>query len=454
MVARRGGRVVVVGAGVAGLLAARAVAEHATSVVVLDRDRLPAAGVPRARVPQGRQLHILLSAGLEHLGGSFPGIEEQLEGLGAARIDGVGAWVHQGGGYRMRGDLGRAGLSLTRPLLEQVIRERVADLPRVSIEQDATVERVEVSGRRVTGVVVEGRRRPADLVVDASGRNSGIVHELARAGVLDPPVTQVGIDVGYVSFFLRRSPGDFEGQVAIVIGNPGPFRSGAALPVEGQRWHVMLSGVHGDAPPATAEGVAAFARSLASPVIAQLIEHCQRVSDIESYRFPSSQRRHYEKAPDLLTGLVTLGDASSSFDPVYGQGMTSAALQAVALGRVVDRVGLRCPDLPERFHRKAARVIDAPWRIAVGGDFGHPGTTGPKPLGTSWLNGYTVRVIRAAHTSLPVARAFNRVLQLEDPPATLLRPDVVARVLTASRRSPVVTGAAVRHPQVGPPRDR
>lgn len=443
--------VVVAGAGMAGLLAARALAEHTAHVVVVDRDRLPGAAGPRARVPQGRQLHILLSAGLEHLRVAFPGIEDQLLGLGAARVDGPGVWVHQGGAYRMRGDLGRPGLSLTRPLLEQVVRERVAALPGVTIEQDATVERVDVSDGRVTGVVVDGRRRPTDLLVDASGRSSGIAHDLARAGVLDPPVTHVGIDIGYVSFFLRRSPGDFEGGAAIVIGNPGPFRSGAALPVEGDRWNVMLSGVHGDAPPATREGVLAFARSLPSPAVADLVEHCELVSEIESYRFPSSRRRHYERVPRLPAGLVTVGDAASSFDPVYGQGMTSAALQAAALGRVVGRVGLGSPELPRQFHRRAARIIDAPWRIAVGGDFGHPQTVGPRPRGTAALNGYTTRVIRAAHASLPVARAFNRVLQLEDPPAVLFRPDVVARVLAASRRSPAVTGAPVRHPRVGPP---
>jgi 2-polyprenyl-6-methoxyphenol hydroxylase-like FAD-dependent oxidoreductase len=148
-------------------------------------------------------------------------------------------------------------------------------------------------------------------------------------------------------------------------------------------------------------------------------------------------------------GLVTLGDAASSFDPIYGQGMTSAALQAAALGDVAGGVGVLADDLPKRFHRKAARIIDAPWRIAVGGDFGHPATVGERPFGTGWLNGYTERVIHAAHTSLPVARTFNRVLQLADPPPTLVRPDVVARVLLASRHSPVATGAEVRHPRVG-----
>jgi 2-polyprenyl-6-methoxyphenol hydroxylase-like FAD-dependent oxidoreductase len=320
----------------------------------------------------------------------------------------------------------------------------------VTIEDGVTVESVTVRQGRVTGVVVAGEPRSADLVVDCSGRSSRIAHDLAAARLLDPPVTKVGIDIGYTSFFLRRSPEDFEGMFLVSIENPGSFRGGAVVPVEGDRWQVTLSGVHGDVPPATGDGLVDFAATLSTPAVAQLISRCERVSDIQTYRFPSSQRRHYEKVRALLPGLVTLGDASSSFDPIYGQGMTSSALQAAALGAVAGRVGILSDALPKRFHRKAARIIEAPWRIAVGGDFGHPETVGDRPVGTAQLNGYMVRVIHAAHASLPVARSFNRVLQLEDPPATLLRPSMVAKVLRASRRSPVVTGAEVRHPTVGP----
>jgi 2-polyprenyl-6-methoxyphenol hydroxylase-like FAD-dependent oxidoreductase len=449
MAAEREGRVIVVGASIAGLLSARALVHSAASVVVLERDRLPDEVSPRGRVPQGRHLHLLLSAGLERLRDWFPGIEEELESYGAVRVDGTGAWVHQGGAYRARGDWGRAGLSFTRPLLEHVVRRRVAALPGVTVEEGVTVNGVVQSGRRVSGVLVAGRERAADLVVDCSGRSSRIAHDLAASGVLDPPVSRVGIDVGYTSFFLRRSPDDFEGQFLVDIENPGTFRGAAILPVEGDRWQVTLSGVHGDVPPTTDEGISAFARGLATPAVAQLIAHCERVSQIETYRFPSSQRRHYEKLPRLLDGLVTLGDASSSFDPVYGQGMSSSALQAAALGEVAAQLGVRSPELPKRFHRRAARIVEAPWRIAVGGDFGHPATVGPRPRGTRQLNGYTLRVIRAAHASVPVARSFNRVLQLDDPPRALVGPAMVARVLRESRRSPVATGAEVRHPRIG-----
>lgn len=434
----------------AGLFAARAMLRQQASVVVLERERLTDAVAPRGHVPQGRHLHLLLLAGLDLLSEWFPGIEDELVSQGAVRVDGYGAWVHQGGAYRARGDWGRPVLCLTRPLLEHVVRDRVAALPGVTVEDGVTVERVVVSDRRVTGVVADGVERPADLVVDCSGRNSRIAHALATAGVLEPPVTRVGIDIGYASFLMRRTPGDFEGDFVVCIDNPGSFRGGSALPVEGDRWQVTLAGVHGDVPPTDEEGMRAFAASLPSPVVGQLIDRCERLSETAAYRFPSSQRRHYEKTAELLEGLVTLGDAASSFDPIYGQGMSSAALQAAILDDVARSVGVLSPELPKRFHRKAARVIDAPWRIAVGGDFGHPTTTGPKPPGTAQLNAYVRHVVRAAHVSLPVARSFNRVLQLADPPTALLHPSTLIRVLTNSRHSPTTTGAPIHHPRVGP----
>jgi 2-polyprenyl-6-methoxyphenol hydroxylase-like FAD-dependent oxidoreductase len=129
----REGRVVVVGGSIAGLLAARAVAQQAASVVVLERERLTDSVEPRGHVPQGRHLHLLLSAGLDLLSDWFPGIEDELESRGAVRVDGHRAWVHQGGAYRARGDWGRPVLCLTRPLLEYVVRARVAAIPGLTV---------------------------------------------------------------------------------------------------------------------------------------------------------------------------------------------------------------------------------------------------------------------------------------------------------------------------------
>ena len=441
---------IVVGSSVAGLLTARVLSDLVDEVVVLERERLTDAPSPRGRVPQGRHIHLLLAAGLDRMVAWFPGIDAELERAGAVRVDGTRAWVYQSGGYRAQGDWGRSALCMTRPLLEHVVRRRVSLLENVILRDDVTVDRVEVSKGRVSGVVVDGALQATELVLDCSGRTSRIAHQLDASGVLAPPVSRVLIDCAYVSGFLPRSADDLEG--AFLVSGPSPptmFRVGAVLPVEGDRWMVTLAGVHGEVPGTRDETILEFARSLSSPAVAQLIERAGPLSAVATYRFPSSQRRHYEKAHRLLPGLVTLGDAACSFNPIYGQGMACAALQAEALGATVRGVGVVSDELPRHFHRRAAKIIDAPWAIAVGADFLHPRTTGPKARGTDQLNRYVVRLVQASHTSLPLARAFNLVLNLVEPTRSLARPSVAARVL-ASALPGQRSRPRVEHPRVGP----
>lgn len=419
-------------------------------VVVLDRDHPTGPAVPRGRVPQGRHIHVLLGAGLDRLVEWFPGIDTELQGLGAVPSDGHRSWVYQGGGYRKQGSWSRRPiLSMTRPLLEDVVRNRTAALPNVRVEDGVVVERVVMADGRVTGVVADGVERPADLVVDCSGRSSRLAHQLETSGLLAPPVSRVTIDCAYTSGFLPRTPGDLEGNLVLAATSPPvPWRAGGAMPVEGDRWMVSFSGIHGDVPGTSADETLAFARLLPTPTVAQLLELAGPLSSVASYRFPSSQRRHYEKLDRLLPGLVTVGDAACSFNPVYGQGMTCAALQAEALALAVQDVGVRSPALPRRFHRAAAKIIDSPWTIAVGGDFQYPQTVGPKPRGTEQTNRYVSRLIRGAQSSLSLARSFTEVVNLQAPPRSLVHPSVVARVVVASipgRRRPVT----VRHPRVG-----
>ena len=442
---------IVVGGSVAGLLTARVLADLVDDVVVIERERLVDAPTPRGHVPQGKHLHLLLAAGLDRLVVWFPGIDEELEQMGAVWVDGTRAWVYQAGGYRAQGDWGRGALSMTRPLLEQVVRRRVVSLGNVKLDDGVLVDRVEISDGRVSGVVVGEALRTADLVVDCSGRSSRIAHQLETSRVLAPPVSRVTIDCAYATCFLPRSADDFEGSFLVCATTPPTsFRVGAVLPVEGDRWMVTLAGVHGEVPETAEDEYLTFARSLLSPAVAQLLEYAGPPSSVASYRFPASQRRHYEKVDRLLPGFVALGDAACSFDPIYGQGMSCAALQADALGEVVREVGLRSDELPRLFHRRATKIIDAPWAIAVGADFLHPKTETPKARGTDLVNRYVLRLIKATHTSVQLAKTFNLVLQLVEPTSSLMRPPVVARVL-ASSMPPRRRQARVGHPRVGTP---
>ena len=322
----------------------------------------------------------------------------------------------------------------------------------MTLRDGVVVDRVEAGAGRVTGVVVDGEVLRADLVVDCSGRSSRIAHQLESTGILAPPVSRVTIDCAYASGFLPRSADDFDGSF-LVCGTSPPesFRVGALLPVEGDRWMVTLAGVHGDVPGTGPDEVLSFARSLPTPALGELVERLGPLSSTTSYRFPSSQRRHYEKVPAPPAGFVALGDAACSFNPIYGQGMSCAALQAQALAAAVADIGVRCDVLPARFHRSAARIIDAPVGDRGGRRLPPPADGGPEGAAApTWLNRYTQRLVRATHRSVPLARTFNRVVNLVEPPTALVRPSVVARVGAASvagRRG----SARVVHPRVGPP---
>jgi 2-polyprenyl-6-methoxyphenol hydroxylase-like FAD-dependent oxidoreductase len=428
---------VVIGASVAGLFSARVLADHFTKVTVLDRDTLPAQAASRKGVPQGRHAHALLSAGQKTLVRLFPGLIEELRADGAAQINfNEGRW-HQAGGYRAHVDMERAAISASRPLLEHHLRRRVAALPNVRIMAGVSVDGLLYDGRRVRGVqVCEGTTLSGltgDLVVDCSGRSSRAGAWMEQIGYPSPDVENVRCDLVYSTRIFRRSPGDMDATFAITIESPPTgTRAAFVVPIEGDRWMITLADRF--SPPPTDEmSFRAFAVSLPAPETSQIVTRAEALSPVMTHRQLSSQRRRYEKLRRVPAGFVTLGDSICSFNPLYGQGMSSAALQATALADAVARYGIADDRLPNRFYRQAAKVIANPWKIAVGADFAYPETTGPKPIGTDLMNRYIARVLLASRVSSRVNGAMLQVQQLTAPPSSLLRPSMVRAVRKAAR---------------------
>jgi len=166
-----------------------------------------------------------------------------------------------------------------------------------------------------------------------------------------------------------------------------------------------------------------------------VVTRAEALTPVMNHRMTSSQRRRYEKLRRVPAGFVTLGDAICSFNPIYGQGMSSSALQAVALGRAVARHGIADTELPKGFYRQAAKVIDSPWKIAVGADFAYPETTGPKPIGTNLVNRYMARVLMATRVSPEINATMLEVQQLTSPPSVLFRPSFILAVRKAARQA-------------------
>ncbi len=434
---------IVIGASIAGLLATRVLSDHFERVTLIERD--PVNDQPEARKgqPQARHLHALLSRGVAILTARFPDLRDALVQEGALVVDPAQSmrWYCQGG-YRMRCESGLQGLIVSRPCLEWYIRQRVVGRGNVTLLDACRVEglRANANSEWITGVqIVHNQQRSeqlaADLVVDASGRGSASPRWLADLGYSRPHETEVRVRVGYASRFYRRdlSASDSEDWFFCTPDGPHASRGGGAFPLEHQRWQVTLAGWSGDYPPDDETDFLAFARSLPAPDVYNLITHNEPLSEIVLHRFPSSLRRHYEHMPRFPQGYLVLGDAVCSFNPVYGQGMTSAALQADELDSVLQEYADAQDTLAVRFFERIAKVIDVPWQMAINADFRFPGTEGQKARATDLLNLYTAMVDRATRHDALVCRTLLEVINLTRPPAHLFSPHIMARVLWFQR---------------------
>jgi 2-polyprenyl-6-methoxyphenol hydroxylase-like FAD-dependent oxidoreductase len=436
-----GDRAVVLGASMAGLLAARVLADAYAQVTVVDRDELPQGPMHRRGVPHARHLHALAARGQQVLEELFPGLTGELVALGAPAGNLLTDARLYLSGHRLRqADTGLVLLCASRPLLESRVRARVRALPNLAFLDRCDVVGLATTpgGRRVTGARVLRRADGsaeqllgADLVVDASGRGSRTPAWLEALGYLRPEPEQVRIGLGYATRTYRLPAAAAGGDLAILdAATPQLPRTGAIQALEGGRWMLTLAGILGDHPPTDPDGFLAFARSLRYPDIYQAARDAEPLDDPVAFRFPASVRHRYERLRRFPDGLLVTGDAVASFNPIYGQGMSVAALEALALRRHLER---GAEPRPGRWFRDLGRLVDVPWDMAAGGDLVFPGVQGRRTLKVRLASAYLARLHAAAAHDAHLAAAFIRVAGLVDPPQTLLHPRAVVRVLRPAR---------------------
>lgn len=435
---RIGEHAIVIGASMAGLLAARVLADRVARVTIVERDALPPGAEARKGVPQARHAHALLGGGREALETLFPGFTDALVVRGALRGSGR---FFSGGGYHQRTQRGLGALYASRLLLEAEVRARVLALPNVR-----ALDRCEVAGvvasddrARVTGVRLARRDGSmgeelltADLVVDASGRGSQVPVWLEGLGYARPEVELVEVKMGYSSRVYRRDPAHLGGDLMInVAPTPANPRACGMLAQEDGRWIVTLAGYFGDFPPTDEVGYLDYARKLPVPDAYDLIRAATPLSDPIPFRFPANQWRHYERLAHFPEGLLVIGDAIASFTPIYGQGMTVAALEAMALRDCLaqGRVGLA-----RRYFARASQTIAVAWGITVGGDRALTGASADLPRIKRAIGWYMGKLQIAARHDEAVAFAFQQVGSLLAAPPSLLRPNIALRVLWGNLR--------------------
>ena len=430
-------RAIVMGGSIAGLAAARVLADHFREVTLVERDRFGAMGEHRRGVPQGRHTHGLLAGGLRALERFFPGLFEEAQRAGGLGVDLTrdAYWCFEGGEYRrFTSDL--EGLLISRPLLEGIIRERVRRIPNVHFWDGCQVEGLISSSdhRRITGLKIYGEKaaRPvqADLIIDATGRGSNSAIWLEALGYRKPKEDKIEVNIAYATCRFLRTPDDLNGaSLASIPATPTNKRGGVIVAQEGNRWVVTLTARSGETVPTNLRQFIEFAKTLPAPYIYNVISRAQAIGEPQAARFPASVRRRYEQMNRFPEGFLVLGDAICSFNPVYGQGMSVAVLEAIELDKAL-REGPR--KLAGRFFARAAKIVDAPWSMAAGNDLRMPDVPGKRTVMGRFLHWYLAKLNMAARYDMSAVIAFQKAKNLLAPPQSLLKPQLMARVLSAA----------------------
>lgn len=443
-----GERAVVLGASMGGLLAARVLADFFATVTVVERDVLLDDPAMRRGVPQSRHVHVLLPRGAQILDELFPGFLKELVAHGApVWDDGELSKLHLSfGGHEMvrsgkiASDAQAMALHMpSRPFLECHVRRRLTAIGNVTIldghdvaEFTSTAERNRVTGVRVvnreSGAEQELR---ADVVMDAMGRGAHTPAFLESLGYGRPVEDHVVMHTTYVSQLLRipwRALKEKLVDIGPAPGRPtGMFLTG----YENDMWMFTVYGMVGHEPPTDLAGMVSFAEQYCPAHMLAAVRAAEPIGEVAQYRMPSSQWRRYDKMPRLPDGLLVCGDAICSFNPIYGQGITVAALEAIALR---DCLGYGSIGLARRYFRASAKPIGVAWQMAVESDLSFPEVEGHRSRLMRLVTRLVDWALTACESDPFVAVRFFKVNCLIDRPIRLLHPAFVYRVAVVNLR--------------------
>jgi 2-polyprenyl-6-methoxyphenol hydroxylase-like FAD-dependent oxidoreductase len=434
------GTACVLGGSIAGLLAARVLADHAERVVVIERDAVSGEGGPRAGVPQGRHVHVLLPGGLRWIERWFPGFTREMQEEGAVLAGPEQSAIYRDG-HRIHSGVDH--LMASRPFMEAMIRARVQGLRNVSVLR-AQATGLEYRGDEVCGVRYRsGDRRevlPAGIVVDAMGRASKLPDWLAADGFDRPALQRLPTAINYATASFKRAqrPEELAVTNSVARFSPPYPADGVAVAVvtaiENDRWTSTLMGYDDVRPGRTPDAFRAASAKLPPP-FAEVASHGP-AEDIATYHQAESRHRDFAGLRHLPARLVSVGDAVASFNPIYGQGMSSAALQASCLSEYLSTG----PDLQvpaTGFFELQQVVVDAAWAMSAGGDAARldalSGAQVPEEVSRQRRD--MDQIMRATVVDADVLRAVEKVAAMVAHPSTLTDPALLEQAIAANERS-------------------
>jgi 2-polyprenyl-6-methoxyphenol hydroxylase-like FAD-dependent oxidoreductase len=440
-----GRQAVVIGAGMGGMSAARALADHFEKVLVIENDALPAQALPRPGTPQCRHVHGLLMGGLEALESLFAGLKPALLQAGAVPMQMTTDLRLERPGYDPfpQRDLGLELYCMSRPLIEATVRKKMPSRANISVRECCKVQELLVDSGNiaVTGVRCangDGKVEDivADFVVDASSHGLLTLNLLAALGLPAPAESSIAVDIGYCTAIFEipdDAPTDWKGTM--LLPDPPRNRRGAfVLPSEGNCWTVTLAGRYADKPPDDEAGFFDYIKNLRTPTAHNALRNAKRQSGFSRYALKASRRRHFEGIAYFPQGLLPFGDTICRFNPVYGQGMSVAAKEACLLQNLLAAAsaeGRGINGLASTFFLEAQNLIQTPWSSSAIPDFLDPLTEGPRPPQLEEMLKFGGALAKAAAEDPAVHKVMLEVQHLLKPGSAYEAPEIASRIKAA-----------------------
>jgi len=451
-------RAIVIGSSLAGMCAARVLVDHYDDVLILERDSIPEGIEHRAGVPQSKHAHVLLSRGQRELDGFFPGFSAALHDAGAPYLDpGVHIATRREPGWQTVGPSGEKAFCCSRVLLEftvrRLLRERHTNVRIEERTQVLGLLRDAAGARAIRGVRVRDADKErldlhADLVVDASGRSSHADAWLSELGVEPPTCERVDAHAGYASRLYQapeHPPASWWWKALWIEWEPPHLPRGAVIfPLENNQWYVTAAGIGDNRPPIDVAGFEAFLKTVSTPVLADAVALATPLSEVAGSRSLSNVFRRYDRWSEQLPGFIAMGDSVCAFNPIYGQGMSSAAACAATLREVLSTHSPSDADFAAHFFRAQGKFLKGVWTMSTGADFRWPGTAGKRPRRIPLLSDYLTLAMQRLHSDAGLRRRAGPVFNLTAPLTRFLEPSFIAHVLLSAARARVE--ARVRTP--------
>jgi 2-polyprenyl-6-methoxyphenol hydroxylase-like FAD-dependent oxidoreductase len=434
-----GENAIVIGGGIDGLLAARVLFPHYHQVMILEKDVYSKKAGPRNGIPQSNHIHILLMKGKQILTELFPKLEANLISKGAHKVDLLAdVKYHLATGVAMRFNSGMYTIACTRPLLEYAIRtELLVQSQNIKIIDNARVTNLikNPGENKIVGVNAISNNATQDfygeLIVDASGRKSETIQWLEKIGFGKPKEIRVNSFIGYATQ-KYKFPDDLNldwKSLIVMTSPPTNPRMAVIYPVEDNHIMVGLLGIGKTHPPTDAEGFLEFAKQIGVGEVEKTIENSEPVSSIFGYRETGSRKYLFEKMKEWPENFIMLGDSVCAFNPIYGQGISVAAMCAKTLGECLKSKGkIKTLErgFAKNFQKRVAKVNSFPWLLGTSEDLRWPTSQGPRPnLVTKMMQKYVNEVMLLGPQSEIATRSFFTVLHMLKSPLVLFHPRVI-----------------------------